>query len=145
MMKEFAASPLHRSLMITAIARLIKREIKSVRGTQSLSCKDLDRMKQLSWEAFLCDLQRHLPILFLLLSQLLKSSINRPDKCIIAAMASMLMKNHSKRLCFLQGVFSVMFFAKGCPKLVCKYYIDIYACIMYSHACHESTYSVSVQ
>ena len=129
MMKDFAASSAHQTLMIRAVVKIVKAEIKSVSGRTSPFRRSGTDLESSSWDSFVVTLKHHLPVLVYLLECLMKKKRETNDH-VLALIASMLLKNHNDHLCLLQSVISVLFYAKGCQKQVCACVTHTYICIL---------------
>ena len=123
MMTGFATSKVHCNLMVKALSRVIKSEIDAISIANSPFKKNVANLKEFNWDVYSADLQTHLPTLFNLIHHLIRNRRLPRGNQLMAMIASMLLKNHSHRSCYLQSVISLMFYAKGCQKQVCVWIV----------------------
>ena len=79
----------------------------------------VEGVKQFSWETVKIELNRNVPTLMSLLSQLIPTPENRTP--LICMIASQLLKCRHQRLCLVQRAVSIMLYGNGTSKQVSYY------------------------
>lgn len=111
-------SSLHRKLMIKAVAREVKKEMKVVSSNdhRTIFCDKKIELTNFSWSKVWDELMKCAPLLMNFLGSLVAHpEENKPMLCLIA---SMFLKKRNKSLALVQKCISVFLYGNGCCKQV---------------------------
>lgn len=112
---DFArTSGVHRKLMIKAVAREVKKEMKSI-SSSALFCNKM-ALSTFSWTNVWVELVKEAPLLMYFLGSLVTNPVK--NKAMLCVIASMFLKKHNKSLALVQKCISVFLYGNGCSKQV---------------------------
>lgn len=111
-------SSLHRKLMIKAIAREVRKEMRLISSNchNTVFCDKKKELKNFSWSRMWDELMEHAPLLMSVISGLVvRPEESKPMLCLVA---SMFLKKRNKSLALTQRCISVFLYGNACSKQV---------------------------
>lgn len=117
LINDFAGSKFHQRMMVSAVARFIKKELHSLSSESgSMVFDKKQHVQEFSWDRLWGHLKQKLP----LLTECFKKFVRDMETCkpLVCLIISMLLKQRNKRMCLLQCVFSLILYGNGAAKQV---------------------------
>lgn len=109
-----------RKKVVFAVGKIVHKELMYTSSRQSSSAygrKSLADLRTFDWTELAGDLKRTMPFLFSILEACMRSQPAKKD-VVIAFLGGVLIKQHNRKLNFMQRLFSILLYASQCPKQV---------------------------